>query len=82
MWTDTHLKDWKGAKTPDHRVLEGRFVRLEPLNVAQHGDQLWNEFTGLGSDPNMFDYMLSGLLIQFIQRIFSHKQRMYNNKHA
>uniref|UniRef100_A0A914UMN3 N-acetyltransferase domain-containing protein n=1 Tax=Plectus sambesii TaxID=2011161 RepID=A0A914UMN3_9BILA len=54
------LKDWKGAKAPDRRVFEGRFVRLEPLSVPQHGDQLWQEFTGPGSDPKLYDYMLSG----------------------
>uniref|UniRef100_A0A914UPC4 N-acetyltransferase domain-containing protein n=1 Tax=Plectus sambesii TaxID=2011161 RepID=A0A914UPC4_9BILA len=63
MSTDFPLKDlknWKGSRAPDHRVLEGRFVRLEPLNVAQHGDQLWQGFTGPGSDPKLFDYTLSG----------------------
>uniref|UniRef100_A0A914WDC0 N-acetyltransferase domain-containing protein n=1 Tax=Plectus sambesii TaxID=2011161 RepID=A0A914WDC0_9BILA len=54
------LKDWKGAKAPDHRILEGRFIRLEPLSVAQHGDQLWHEFNGPGSDPTFYDYIIIG----------------------
>uniref|UniRef100_A0A914UNP0 N-acetyltransferase domain-containing protein n=1 Tax=Plectus sambesii TaxID=2011161 RepID=A0A914UNP0_9BILA len=60
MPTETSLKDWTGAKAPDHRTLEGRFVRLEPLSVKQHGDQLWQEFTGPGSDPTTFDSTFAG----------------------
>lgn len=63
MPTETALEDWKGAKAPDHRVLKGRFVRLEPLSVEQHGDQLWQEYFGPGSDPTTFDLTLAGSFI-------------------
>lgn len=34
------LKDWRGREAPAPVVLEGRFVRLEPIDVAKHGRDL------------------------------------------
>jgi RimJ/RimL family protein N-acetyltransferase len=35
------LKNWTPRPKPQRVTLSGRFVRLEPLNVAQHGDALF-----------------------------------------
>lgn len=35
------LSNWKSCPRPDGRVLEGRFIRLEKLNAAKHGDGLF-----------------------------------------
>ncbi|TIY07724.1 MAG: GNAT family N-acetyltransferase, partial [Mesorhizobium sp.] len=33
-----NLKNWQPRPRPQRKVLEGRTVRLEPLNAEQHGD--------------------------------------------
>lgn len=38
------LPEWQPRSRPDRRVLEGRFARLEPLDVARHADDLWHAF--------------------------------------
>jgi RimJ/RimL family protein N-acetyltransferase len=35
------LKNWQPRPRPERRMLEGRYVRLEPLDVAKHGDGLY-----------------------------------------
>jgi RimJ/RimL family protein N-acetyltransferase len=35
------LNNWTGCPRPERKVLEGRFVRLEPLDAARHGDGLY-----------------------------------------
>lgn len=35
------LTNWRGAPVPERVVLEGRYVRLEPLSAALHGDDLF-----------------------------------------
>ena len=35
------LKNWQPRPRPARAVLEGRYVRLEPLNAARHGDGLY-----------------------------------------
>ncbi|MBE7183894.1 MAG: GNAT family N-acetyltransferase [Methylobacterium mesophilicum] len=35
------LANWRGAPLPRREMLEGRFVRLEPLSAARHGDDLF-----------------------------------------
>jgi RimJ/RimL family protein N-acetyltransferase len=35
------LKNWQPRPRPERVVLEGRYVRLEPLEVARHGDGLY-----------------------------------------
>ncbi|MDU6390872.1 MAG: GNAT family N-acetyltransferase, partial [Pantoea sp.] len=34
------LTDWQPRPLPQRETLEGRYCRLEPLSVAQHGDAL------------------------------------------
>lgn len=35
------LKNWQPRPRPERKVLEGRYVRLEPLEAARHGDGLF-----------------------------------------
>lgn len=35
------LKNWQPRPRPARKVLEGRYVRLEPLDPAKHGDELF-----------------------------------------
>ena len=35
------LKNWQPRLRPERKVLEGRYVRLEPLSAARHGDGLY-----------------------------------------
>jgi RimJ/RimL family protein N-acetyltransferase len=54
------LLNWRPALTPDRRVLSGRHVRLEPLDPARHGDDLWQALQGPDSDPALWDYLPYG----------------------
>lgn len=44
------LKDWKPRPRPERRVLEGRYVSLEPLDAKRHGDGLYEASTMSDSD--------------------------------
>lgn len=35
------LKNWQPRPRPERKVLEGRYVRLEPLDAVRHGDGLF-----------------------------------------
>lgn len=52
------LTHWQPCPMPDHRPLTGRFVRLEALDVARHGDDLWAALQG--PDPALWDYLPYG----------------------
>ncbi|MDG9759279.1 GNAT family N-acetyltransferase [Pseudomonas sediminis] len=52
------LAHWQPRPTPDQRSLQGRFVRLEALDVARHGDDLWHALQG--PDPALWDYLPYG----------------------
>jgi RimJ/RimL family protein N-acetyltransferase len=54
------VPDWQPARLPDTRSLEGRFIRLEKLDVARHGDGLWAALQGPGCDPKLWDYLPYG----------------------
>jgi RimJ/RimL family protein N-acetyltransferase len=41
----TDLSDWQPRPRPERIVLEGRYVRLEPLSAARHGDGLYEAST-------------------------------------
>jgi RimJ/RimL family protein N-acetyltransferase len=51
-----NLSNWTPRLRPEHVVLEGRFVRLEPLSVAKHGDDLFAAETAPGADER-FRYL-------------------------
>lgn len=54
------LADWKGAPAPTATLLEGRFIRLERLDPARHGEQLFAALEGPGADPKLWDYLPYG----------------------
>ena len=56
----TSLADWKGVPAPTVQLLEGRFIRLEKLDPARHGDGLWQALEGPGADPKLWDYLPYG----------------------
>lgn len=35
------LKNWQPRPRPERKVLDGRYVRLEPLDPSKHGDELF-----------------------------------------
>lgn len=56
----SNLEHWQAAKLPDSRTLHGRFIRLEKLDLAHHGDGLWAALQGPGSDAKLWDYLPYG----------------------
>lgn len=52
------LSHWQACPTPDQRSLHGRFIRLEALDIARHGDDLWAALQG--PDPALWDYLPYG----------------------
>ena len=46
--------NFDGSKRPDGRVLEGRFVRLEPVDPLRHAAPLWSH---LVQAPEVWDYL-------------------------
>lgn len=37
----TDLQNWTPRRRPERKTLEGRYVRLEPLDAEKHGDELF-----------------------------------------
>ncbi len=56
----TDALNWKPAATPNAEPIEGRFIRLEKLDPARHGDDLWEVLQGPASDPVLWDYLPYG----------------------
>ncbi|KFE55446.1 GNAT family N-acetyltransferase [Pseudomonas syringae] len=56
----TCVTDWQPARLPDSHTLEGRFIRLEKLDVARHADGLWTALEGPNSDRKLWDYLPYG----------------------
>jgi len=54
-----HL-NWKPVAAPTRDTLQGRTVRLEALDPARHGDDLWLALRGPDSDPLLWDYLPYG----------------------
>ncbi|GGC63658.1 GNAT family N-acetyltransferase [Chelatococcus reniformis] len=50
----TDLTAWQPPPFPSRRVLEGRYCRLEPLDVARHADELW---AALVDAPEVWAYL-------------------------
>jgi len=44
------LKDWKERPRPERRILDGYYVRLEPLEADRHGDGLYEASTAGDAD--------------------------------
>jgi RimJ/RimL family protein N-acetyltransferase len=51
---------WQPAQLPDSQTLQGRFIRLEKLDPARHGDDLWQALEGPDSDRKLWDYLPYG----------------------
>ena len=45
------LKNWTPRPRPERKVLDGRYVRLEPLSAAAHGDGLFAAAAHRGRKP-------------------------------
>lgn len=56
----SNLEHWQSARLPDARTLNGRFIRLEKLDAAQHAQGLWTALQGPDADPALWDYMTVG----------------------
>lgn len=54
------LLNWRPAASPERRTLTGRHINLVPLDVALHGDDLWQALQGPDSDPVLWDYLPYG----------------------
>lgn len=52
--------NWKPARVPQREPILGRRVRLEPLDPARHGDDLYAAAQGPGADPKLWDYLPYG----------------------
>ena len=52
--------DWNPVGRPDRIVIEGRTVRVEPLNAAMHSASLFHAAQGPGADPHLWDYLPYG----------------------
>ena len=52
------LSKWASRSLPPRAVLEGRFCRLEPLDVARHGDDLVAAFSK--TDEDSWRYLFAG----------------------
>ena len=52
--------NWKPARMPERRVLEGQSARLEPLDPARHAADLFVAAQGPGADPHLWDYLSVG----------------------
>lgn len=53
------LPEWQACPRPDRRMLAGRFARLEPLDAATHGNDLWNAFAS-DAEGRCWTYMPFG----------------------
>lgn len=54
------LPDWRPAQAPTAMPLTGRYVRLQPLEPAQHSAALWLALQGPDADPQLWDYLPYG----------------------
>ncbi|MGH8434701.1 MAG: GNAT family N-acetyltransferase, partial [Pseudomonas sp.] len=54
------LLHWQPARAPERQPLSGQRVRLEPLDPARHGNDLWQALQGPQADPALWDYMAYG----------------------
>ena len=52
--------NWHAASAPSRDTLQGRSVRLEALDPARHGNDLWQALQGPDSDPQLWDYLPYG----------------------
>ncbi len=58
--TRANLTDWQPRPIPQRAALDGQYVRLAPLDLAAHGDDLWLALQGPDCDPALWDYLPYG----------------------
>ncbi|MBD1585970.1 GNAT family N-acetyltransferase [Pseudomonas typographi] len=51
---------WNPVKAPVAKTIEGRFMRLEKLEPARHGDDLWKLLHGPAADEKQWEYLPYG----------------------
>lgn len=62
VWKDAvseDLSNWQARPRPERKVLEGRYVRLEPLDPVRHGDGLFEASTVADAESRfrwLFEY--------------------------
>jgi RimJ/RimL family protein N-acetyltransferase len=54
---ENEILDWRGAELPEAVVLDGNWVRLEPLDAGRHGATLWGAVQGA---DEVWDYLGDG----------------------
>jgi len=47
------LANWEGCSPPPRKTLNGKYIRLEPLNPTKHGDDLYEFHHGDGAEERM-----------------------------
>jgi RimJ/RimL family protein N-acetyltransferase len=52
--------NWKPVRPPERQELAGRSVRLEPLDPARHGGELYAASHGAGVPPELWLYLSAG----------------------
>ena len=55
-----NLQNWQPAQLPTASTLAGQYVRLERLDPARHGEDLWLALQGPDADPQMWQYLNYG----------------------
>ena len=60
------LVDWQPAARPTRTTLEGRFCRVEPLDVARHAHDL-HDANSLDPEGRMWTYLFSGPFADFAE---------------
>src|ERR1043165_9232034 len=53
------VPDWKAPPLPAREPLDGRYCRLEPLDVASHADSLYAA-NALDTDGKLWTYLPTG----------------------
>ena len=41
FFTMSDLSNWQGCDAPRRKIMQGKYARLEPLDIAKHGDGLY-----------------------------------------
>jgi len=54
------VPNWTPRPFPERKVLTGRSVRLEPLDLAAHEADLWSAAQGANAIPGFWDYLNYG----------------------
>jgi len=52
--------DWRPARRPTRAVLDGRYVRLRPVDASADAEALYAESHAPANDPGMWTYLFGG----------------------